>query len=135
MNDKNFDTSECAYTTNDAYNDYNGYEHTYNNLNIKNTEYNDYPAFKYCIDLSDDFDGYAGYLPAMGELKLLYDSRLLLQYIREHINGTGTDMDNLYWSSTERFDLYAWYLYTGYACFDFYKYKKELDVFPLFKKI
>jgi len=59
-----------------AKHDYNGYDHTYHNADIT-TNHRDtanYPAMEYCKSLSNDYNGYKGYLPAMGELLFLVNS-------------------------------------------------------------
>jgi len=55
----------CDYYQENKLNDYDGYNHTYNNVNIKNGNYANYPAFKYCISKSEG--NYKGYLPAIDE--------------------------------------------------------------------
>lgn len=67
-----------------------------------------YPAFKWCRDL-----GSAWYLPALEELKLIYDNKSKLNTTLSSIGGTQLGTDASYWSSTEmRSDtFYALYVY------------------------
>ena len=56
------------------------------------------------------------YLPAGGELQSIYDNRVKLNKTLQTLGKTllqtsGSSINYVYWSSSENFNIYAWYLY------------------------
>ncbi|WQJ53384.1 MAG: hypothetical protein [Wendovervirus sonii] len=95
-------------------------------------KYNDIPAINYCLNLND-INGYQGYLPSIGQLKLLSDNIDLINYIFKYLNlkeikDLNTDC---WWSSTEYSYNGSWFLYDG-GPQDLFKVNTILRVFPLF---
>jgi len=87
--------------------DYDGYINTYNNINIENKQYMNYPAFKYCVSLNDKYPDYEVYLPAAGELHFIIDNIKIFNYILHEINSSIIERGD-YWSSTEENYDAAW---------------------------
>lgn len=65
-----------------------------------------YPAFAWCASLGEGW-----YLPAIDELKLIYQNKSIINR-RLNERGYGEFLDDFYWSSTEDVDNsdYAWYV-------------------------
>ena len=66
-----------------------------------------YPAFAWCASLGEGW-----YLPAIDELKLIYQNKSIINR-RLNERGYGEFLDDCYWSSTEDVDNsdYAWFVY------------------------
>jgi len=99
-----FDNKECV-NVEDAKNDFEGYNHTYNNINIVKNELNiyNYPAFDYCINDITHNNDYGCYLPAAGQLLFLLKYNDLLNSIIEYVgNDSFINLKNYkYWTSSE----------------------------------
>ena len=78
--------------------DLNGYENT---RIIRNYGTN-FPAF-YALDFSNGW-----YLPAIGQLNILYANQVEVNAVLELLGGTALNWN--YWSSTERYQYVAWVL-------------------------
>lgn len=117
--------------------DYDGYINTYNNINIENKQYMNYPAFKYCVSLNDKYPDYEVYLPAAGELHFIIDNIKIFNYILHEINSSIIERGD-YWSSTEENYDAAWQICAGKLKKDdliSYDYKcHSCMVLPFFKK-
>lgn len=88
----------------DAITDLNGYSNT---QKIRNAGYaNKYPA-AYAVDFANGW-----YLPAAGQLRLLFAEIVTLNASLQIVGGTQFPMDSSwwYWSSTEYGQSYAWYV-------------------------
>jgi hypothetical protein len=74
-----------------------------------------YPAFAWCASLGEGW-----YLPAVDELKLIYQNKSIINR-RLNEKGYGEIVDGVYWSSTEDVDnsYCAWsvYMYDGYTSY------------------
>jgi len=107
-----FNNAECIGQSPDclelANKDFDGYKHTYNNLNIHDN-YEHYPALEYCIDYNNKFTDYECYLPAKGELKFLFDICPLVNYLLFNISGEKLYFSNQgHLSSTEYGNTGVW---------------------------
>ena len=94
----------------DAITDLNGYSNTQKIRNAGNAT--KYPA-AYAVDFANGW-----YLPAAGQLRLLYGEIVTINASLQTVGGTPFPMNNnfLYWSSTEYSQSYAWYVnYRGYV--------------------
>lgn len=94
----------------DAITDLNGYSNTQKIRNAGNAS--TYPA-AYAVDFANGW-----YLPAAGQLRLLFAEIVTLNVSLQIVNGTKFPMDSgwWYWSSTEYGQSYAWLvLYSGYV--------------------
>lgn len=70
-----------------------------------NADYNNYHAFKFCMNFGQDW-----YLPALNELKKIYSNVSELNAMLTKIGGTILDTSSIYWSSTEYNGSRAYYL-------------------------
>ncbi|WQJ53794.1 MAG: hypothetical protein [Wendovervirus sonii] len=115
--------------------DYSGYETCLRIQGIASKEpekYGKIPAINYCLNLND-INGYQGYLPSMGQLRVMSDNIDMINYIFKYLNLNKIKNLNkgLWWSSTEYSDNYSWYLNYGrthHTDKDFNYYR----IFPLF---
>lgn len=73
-----------------------------NTIETKNSDLSKYPAFKWCVDLGTDW-----YLPALNELKTIYNNMSKLNAALSKAGGTTLGTSN-YWSSTEVNTEYAY---------------------------
>jgi len=123
-----------------AANDYDGYNNTYNNLNIYNNDYSNNPAFEYVMSLSDA--NYEGYLPAAGELIVIWSNLQFIiaclnmfrdknNQIDKYFNQT---KDTYFWTSTEFDNERSNDLKMSKMVATVDKKTYELPVFPIFKK-
>jgi len=149
-----FDAANCISCTyyhtanvddvkNIAIEDFDGYNNTYNNLNIRDNIYDNYPAFKYCMSLNNDYPGYKAYLPSIGELYLVIKNFGIFNYVLQKIGGICKINEEPiklcdFWSSTEE-DYDAAYIINGGMAKDMdaiaYDYKCHLcHILPFFKK-
>ncbi|WQJ53930.1 MAG: hypothetical protein [Wendovervirus sonii] len=119
--------------------DYSGYETCLRIQDIvqKDPEkYGEIPTIDYCLNLNN-IKGYQGYLPSIGQLKILSDNIDMINYIFKYLklNEIKDFKDIDWWSSTEYIFSSSWYLNNG----NIYDYSKnEFDtfcIFPLFAKI
>ncbi|WQJ53817.1 MAG: hypothetical protein [Wendovervirus sonii] len=115
--------------------DYSGYETCLRIQNIVSNNPKNYgaiPAIKYCLNLND-INGYQGYLPSMGQLRIMSDNINLINYVFKYLNlNEIKDLnDDRWWSSTEDSTIYSWYLYYGNS-YNSYKVQYYLRIFPLF---
>ncbi|WQJ53313.1 MAG: hypothetical protein [Wendovervirus sonii] len=139
----NFNKKDCFEFIKDAINDYNGYEHTYHNINIDNSNYEqiikeNYPIFQQCIKLSTSEYPYRCYQPAMGELWFLYQNEKFLTYLLKKVGCLGKLKIYNYigWicSSTEYNSDHIWCIHNNEPSHPF-KEIEYLKFIPLYKKI
>ena len=100
----------------DASMDLDGYSNTQKIRNAGNAT--KYPA-AYAVDFANGW-----YLPAVGQLRLLYGEIVTLNASLQIVNGTQFPMNSgwLYWSSTEYGQSYVWYVsYLGYLTYGYDK--------------
>jgi len=142
---RNYDESASIETFIKAENDYDGWSHTYRNVNIyKNgkNNFSTYPAYDYVNNLNHKNntyipEGYQAYVPSYAQLSLLnkYDTFIvyLLKHISKYDYKTITHRYKPIWSSTEwgRFNMCV----IGDSHNTNFIYKTEEGyIFPLFKK-
>ncbi|WQJ53846.1 MAG: hypothetical protein [Wendovervirus sonii] len=113
--------------------DFSGYENCLRIHDIASKDpdtYGKIPAINYCLNLND-IEGYQGYLPSMGQLRIIYDNVDLINYILNYLNKT-----NLYigrsWSSTEYVYCRSWIIHYNSTETENKTYG-IVRVFPLFK--
>lgn len=96
-------------TSFEAINDLDGYSNTQILRNAGN-DYN-YPA-AWAVDFPNGW-----YIPAMGQLRLLGASAMMINPSLQKVGGTQINLDTCpyYWSSTEYNNYYAWYLLGCYG--------------------
>lgn len=83
------------------------------------------PAAKFCheyypsnVDAANAFVGSGRWwLPSAGELWMIWSHLLEVNRILTEIGGTALDRNQVYWSSTEGSDYYAWTMYHGLGNF------------------
>ncbi|WQJ53228.1 MAG: hypothetical protein [Wendovervirus sonii] len=119
---------------NNAEKDYSGYETCLRIQDIVSKDPNTYgeiPAINQC--LKQKVNGYQGYLPSVGQLRILSNNINIINYIFKYLNLNEIKNLNNYcwWSSTEYSDDYSWNLYydstnDGDKVGDFY------HIFPFF---
>ena len=118
---KKLESFEFKYFGLNSFNDFKHIdEDGYGNTQIIKNNYNinDFPAFKYCIELGDNI-----YLPAIDELQIMYLNTDKL--------GKYRLIDYSYWSSTQYLNGGAYTIDSGF--FVYYCGKKsELQVRPFF---
>ncbi|WQJ53921.1 MAG: hypothetical protein [Wendovervirus sonii] len=130
INEKNY--GNWKNTVNVAEKNYDGYE---NYLNIQENHifiYGETPAINYCSKLK--VNNYEGYLPSIGQLKIMYDNKVMINYILRYLKLNEIKLEDAWWSSTEYSDEESWHLsYNGNVSVNckatFYAY-----VFPLFAR-
>jgi len=166
VDEETFNKTECVKANGSSYweavrKNCDGYEHTYNNINIKDDDDDNYPAFKYCKYKS--LLGYKGYLPAIGELMFMCENANTIRdivYLHTNMRENISIMQlyrisqNQFWSSSEADYANAWYKAADGKVYTFDKVNDiecnedensiETDghyteypmmVFPLYKKI
>ncbi|WQJ53487.1 MAG: hypothetical protein [Wendovervirus sonii] len=115
--------------------DYSGYENCLRIHDIVSKDSNIYgkiPAIDQCLKIKN-INGYQGYLPSMGQLRVLSDNIDMINYIFKYLklNKIKDLNDDRWWSSTESSNFYSWYLYFGDS-FANYKDVGNYHIFPLF---
>ncbi|WQJ53259.1 MAG: hypothetical protein [Wendovervirus sonii] len=120
---------------------YTGYENClriYNVINDARAKYKESyminygktPAIDYCLNLKEN--NYQGYLPSIGQLKIMSDNIHIINYIFKYLNfqeiNWGT---NYWWASIEHSDKFAWPLTVNTISNTYSKYY-EFKIFPLF---
>ena len=115
---QNTDISTLTNYTNgrDAIMDLDGYSNTQKIRNAGNAT--EYPA-AYAMDFANGW-----YLPAVGQLRLLFGEIITLNNSLQIVNGTQFPMNSHfdYWSSTEYGQNYAWSVYINGIVGYYYKY-------------
>ncbi|WQJ53793.1 MAG: hypothetical protein [Wendovervirus sonii] len=96
--------------------DYSGYENCLRIHNIVSKHpdiYGKIPAIDYC--LKKEVNGYQGYLPSMGQLRILSDNINIINYIFKYLNLNKIKNLNtgFWWSSTEYNGNCSWRLDNG----------------------
>ncbi|WQJ53231.1 MAG: hypothetical protein [Wendovervirus sonii] len=113
--------------------DYSGYENCLRIQNIvqKNSKrYGEIPAIDYCLNLK--VNDYQGYLPSMGQLRIMSDNISMINYIFKYLNLKEINLNiDEWWSSTEYSDNFLWDLLYGNTYNYGYKVG-NFSVFPLF---
>ncbi|WQJ53822.1 MAG: hypothetical protein [Wendovervirus sonii] len=114
--------------------DYSGYETCLRIQDIVQSnpkKYKEIPAIDYC--LNQKVNDYQGYLPSMGQLRILSDNIDMINYIFKYLNLKEIkDLNNgWWWSSTEGNYICTWILYYGNTNYIGNK-GYDLRVFPLF---
>ncbi|WQJ53475.1 MAG: hypothetical protein [Wendovervirus sonii] len=114
--------------------DYSGYENCLRIHDIVSKDpdtYGEIPAIEYC--LNQKVNGYQGYLPSMGQLKIMSNNTDLINYIFKYLNFKKINKLNkgYWWSSTEYNLNNSWYLAEGYIN-SLNKVKYNFCIFPLF---
>ncbi|WQJ53380.1 MAG: hypothetical protein [Wendovervirus sonii] len=121
---------------NKANKDYSGYETCLRIQSISSKEpekYGEIPAIDYC--LNQIVNGYQGYLPSMGQLRIMSDNIDIINYIFKYLNLNEIKNFNkrYWWSSTENSYNYSWGLGNGstyyYLGNKVYNYNR---IFPFF---
>ncbi|WQJ53310.1 MAG: hypothetical protein [Wendovervirus sonii] len=116
--------------------DYSGYENCLRIQDIVSKDpnkYGDIPAIAQCLKLN--INGYQGYLPSMGQLRIMYDNIDMINYIFKYLNlNEIKDLDNTNWqSSTENGFYSSWILcYGGITYYNYYKNYTNNHIFPFF---
>ncbi|WQJ53477.1 MAG: hypothetical protein [Wendovervirus sonii] len=114
--------------------DYLGYETCLRIQGIASKEpekYGEVPAINQCLKLN--INGYQGYLPSMGQLRIMYDNINMINYIFKYLNQKEIEdfNDNWWWSSTENSAYNSWVLNYGNT-HSLNKDKYNFCIFPLF---
>jgi len=128
-----FDNTDCITNSTLALSDYNGYEHTYNNANIKYNER--MTAFNRVTSVIES-DDYKGYLPAISELWFLMKKQDLINYILFKI-GSPQSIDLVkyqYYSSTEHSFANVWTVWKKQIPLAA-RTLNTIRILPLFKKV
>ncbi|WQJ53819.1 MAG: hypothetical protein [Wendovervirus sonii] len=115
--------------------DYSGYETCLRIQNIVSKDpdiYGEFPAINYCLNLNN-INGYQGYLPSMGQLRIMSNNIDMINYIFKYLglNKIKDFNDDLLWSSTEYSNGHSWRLNDG-STYDSKKVLFNFHVFPLF---
>ncbi|WQJ53927.1 MAG: hypothetical protein [Wendovervirus sonii] len=118
--------------------DYSGYEtclriHDIVSKNPK--KYGKIPAIDYC--LSQNVNSYQGYLPSMGQLRIMSDNLDMINYIFKYLNLKEIkDLNKVYWWSSTEYNInYSWNLYycsPNYYYYYNFKVGNYNRIFPLF---
>ncbi|WQJ53386.1 MAG: hypothetical protein [Wendovervirus sonii] len=133
----------CKHYNPDAIsiNDYNGYENTYQNINIATNDFSNYPAFDFLSSKLSN-STFEAYMPSAGELLAIWENKVFIlaclnmcrdegEKIDKYFNG---EKDNYYWTSTEYSQHEANVLkISGYTVYVIDK-KRNAKLFPLFKE-
>ncbi|WQJ53842.1 MAG: hypothetical protein [Wendovervirus sonii] len=97
--------------------DYSGYETCLRIHNIASNDFKTYgetPAIDYCLKLN--INGYQGYLPAMGQLKIISANIDIINYIFKYLHLNSIVLgESHWWSSTEYFQYNSWNLNIEHA--------------------
>ncbi|WQJ53926.1 MAG: hypothetical protein [Wendovervirus sonii] len=114
--------------------DYSGYEtclRIYNIVSKKPKKYGKVHAIDQCLKLN--INDYQGYLPSMGQLRILSDNIDMINYIFKYLNLKKIkDLNNdWWWSSTETCNYGSWFLGNG-STYDDDKVNNNNCIFPLF---
>jgi len=121
-----------------AESDYNGYEtcERIRNYIEKQNLSADTPSINHCMTIVSPVKSYKGYLPSLGQLKMIYDYIDMLNYIFIEIGSTNIKMDtNYWWSSTEFPYGFAWCLSYGEIAHISKNNINNCNALPLFKKL
>ncbi|WQJ53478.1 MAG: hypothetical protein [Wendovervirus sonii] len=116
--------------------DYSGYETCLRIQNIVQNDpeiYGEITAIDYCLNLND-INGYQGYLPSMGQLRIMSDNIDMINYVFKYLNlNEIKDLNNdWWWSSTELSGSHSWFLNYG-RTYDYgNKAYDYFHIFPLF---
>ncbi|WQJ53238.1 MAG: hypothetical protein [Wendovervirus sonii] len=115
--------------------DYSGYENCLRIYNIVSKDlktYGEIPAIGYCLNYK--VNDYQGYLPSMGQLRILSDNIDMINYIFKYLklNEIKDFNDDWWWSSTEYNDCNSWYLRNNDRTCSNTKVYYCLRIFPLF---
>jgi len=97
-----------------------------------NPELGEIPAIDYCM--KQNIHGYKGYLPAMGQLRVIADYRELINYILSACGCSEINSEEWILSSTEHSNEHVWMLF-GNVTQRHYKSIYNYSVLPVFKKI
>ncbi|WQJ53366.1 MAG: hypothetical protein [Wendovervirus sonii] len=118
--------------------DYSGYEtclRIYNIVQKETDTYGKIPAIDYCLNLNN-INGYQGYLPSIGQLKILSDNIDIINYIFKYLNLKKINVLNFaydFWQSSTEYNYHrSWYLSHGMSCYGRYKISTNFYIFPLF---
>ncbi|WQJ53902.1 MAG: hypothetical protein [Wendovervirus sonii] len=114
--------------------DYSGYENClriHDIVSNNSKKYGEISAIDECLKLN--INGYHGYLPSMGQLRIMADNIDMINYVFKYLNlkeikdFKATD----WWSSTEGSYYYSWTLYYG-STYNTTKVSNNFRIFPLF---
>ncbi|WQJ53820.1 MAG: hypothetical protein [Wendovervirus sonii] len=124
----------CINDKNIAEKDYSGYETCLRIQDIVSNDpdtYGKIPAINQCLKLN--INGHQGYLPSMGQMRLMSNNIDIINYIFKYLNLKEIeDLNNdQWWSSAEGKYYYSWNLYYGSTACSL-KVDYDLHVFPLF---
>ncbi|WQJ53901.1 MAG: hypothetical protein [Wendovervirus sonii] len=118
---------------------YSGYENCLRIQDIvskKPKKYGKTPAIEYCLKLND-INGYQGYLPSMGQLRIMSDNIDLINYIFKYLklneikDFNDGHLCDWWWSSTENSNYTSWVL--GHGITHSHNKVDDFDyIFPLF---
>ena len=116
--------------------DYTGYEtclRIYDAVSKKPKKYGKTPAIDYCLNLND-INGYQGYLPSIGQLRIMSDNIDMINYIFKYLNLNEIEdfNDDWWWSSTEYNYDFSWILGNGSPYYTGIKVTNYFRIFPLF---
>ncbi|WQJ53260.1 MAG: hypothetical protein [Wendovervirus sonii] len=115
---------------------YSGYETCLRIHDIASKDpytYGKTPAIDYCLNLNG-INGYQGYLPSMGQLRLMSNNTDLINYIFKYLNLKEIkDLNNgRWWSSTESTYSCSWVLYNSSTNYGNKVNYYHTHIFPLF---
>ncbi|WQJ53227.1 MAG: hypothetical protein [Wendovervirus sonii] len=127
----------CTNDENIANKNYSGYENCLRIQDIVSKEpkkYGKTPAIDQCLNLND-IKGYQGYLPSMGQLRIMSDNIDLINYIFKYLKlneikdfNDGHLCD--WWSSTEYSYYFSWFLCNDNTSGT--NKVNDIHIFPLF---
>ncbi|WQJ53282.1 MAG: hypothetical protein [Wendovervirus sonii] len=127
----------CTIDKKIAEKDYSGYETCLRIHDIVSKDpdtYGNVPAIDQCLKLN--INGYQGYLPSIGQLKIMANNINVINYVFFKYLKLNKIYLNEYkwWSSTEYWKLTSWVLRYG-SSISTYKTTQSYRVFPLFAHI
>ncbi|WQJ53847.1 MAG: hypothetical protein [Wendovervirus sonii] len=128
---------DIQHTKKMAEKDYAGYENCLRIHNIVSNDpkkYGKIPAIARCLNLK--INGYQGYLPSIGQLKIMSDNIDTINYILNYLNLVEIKLRSLWWSSTEYDNNYSWAMGVNDIYFQYgIKNTNVVRIFPLFLKL
>ncbi|WQJ53919.1 MAG: hypothetical protein [Wendovervirus sonii] len=131
INDEKYGSLKNA--TKIANKDYSGYENCLRIYDIVSKElekYGEVPAIEQC--LKKKVNSYQGYLPSMGQLRIMFNNIDMINYIFKYLNLNEIENSNdWWWSSTESGGNYSWFLDSNISHYTSKVYY-NLRIFPLF---
>jgi len=120
---------------NDVSDDYSGYQTCDRLIRSMHKSIEDLDAVEYCrYRTGIAVSRFNGYLPAVGQMRIIVKYQELINYILEQLGGSRIEFkDTKYWTSNEWGTDYAWCIDDGIAKYT--NKNNQYNVLPLFKKI